>query len=66
MDKFRPTFGVEPTDKYAKARQDVMQALNSMRELEPWQREQLAKELFGVEKVAAMYHIMQQYFGCDE
>lgn len=63
MDKFRPAFGIEPTDKYEKARQDVIQALNSIGELKPWQREQLAKELLGVEKVAAMYHMMRQYFG---
>ena len=63
MDKFEPTIGIEPVDKYEKARQDVIQAFNSMRDLEPQQKEQLAKELLGVEKVVAMYHIMRQYFG---
>lgn len=63
MDRFKPTFGLEPTDKYEKARQDVMQALDSIGELELWQREQLAKELMGVEAVAAMYYMMRQYFG---
>lgn len=63
MDKFRPTFGIEPTDKYDKAKQDLIQALNSIRELEPWQREQLAKELLGANVAVAMYNVMQQYFG---
>lgn len=63
MDRFRSTFGIEPTDKYAKAQQDVMQALDSIRELEPWQREQLAKELLGADIAVAMYNMMQQYFG---
>lgn len=62
MDRFKPTFGIEPTDKYAKAQQDVIQALNSIRALQPWQREQLAKELMGADVVIAMYNVMQQYF----
>lgn len=63
MDRFKPTVGIEPTDKYEKARQDVIQALDSIRDLESWQREQLAKELLGIDIVAAMYSSMQQHFG---
>lgn len=63
MVRFKPTFGIEPTDKYAKAQQDIIQALNSISELEPWQREQLAKELLGTETTAALCNMMRQYFG---
>jgi len=43
---------IEPEDKYEKARMDVTQAMKSMQELTPHQRERLAKELFGIEAVA--------------
>lgn len=65
MNEFKPTVGIEPTDQYAKARQDVMQAFDSVRKLEPWQREQLAKDLFGAEVAATIYVILQQNFGGD-
>ena len=51
------------TDRnYEKAKQDVLQAAKSIDELTPQQREQLARELFGVKAVITMCHIMQQYF----
>lgn len=63
MEKIRPKLGIESTDKYAKARQDVIQALNSVGELESWQKEQLAKELLGADLAVAVYHAMRQYWG---
>ena len=52
------------TDRnYEKAKQDVLQAAKSIDELTPQQREQLAKDLFGVSTVLTMYHLMRQYFG---
>ena len=48
---------------YFDAKKDLIQALNSISKLEPWQREQLAKELMGAEAYAAMYSTMRQYFG---
>lgn len=62
MDCFKPTFGIEPTNKYDKAKQDVTKAIVSVRALEPWQREQLAKELLGADILIALHGIMQQYF----
>lgn len=62
MDQYRPTVGIEPTDKYKKAKQDLITAYNSFRELSPNQQETLAKELLGATNVAAMLNIMQRAF----
>ena len=35
MDKYKLTLGIEPTDKYNKAKQDLIQALSSLQELSP-------------------------------
>ena len=50
---------IEPEDKYGKARMHVIQAMKSMQELTPQQREQLAKELFGIEAVAYIQSMIQ-------
>lgn len=47
MDYFKPTVGVEPKNKYDKARQDLIQAMNSIRELTPQEQQMLATEFFG-------------------
>lgn len=62
MDNYKPTFGIEPTDKYKKATQDLLQALNSVSQLSLPQRQRLAKEFFGATNVATIYSILQQYF----
>lgn len=62
MSQYRPTVGIEPTDKYEKAKQDLITAYNSFRELSPNQQETLAKELFGAANVAAIINAMQRAF----
>lgn len=52
MDNYKLTLGVEPSDKYEKAKQDIIQAKKSFDELTSQQQEQLVKEVFGAEAVA--------------
>ena len=59
---YKPKLTIESTDKYVKARDDVIQAANSLKELTPQQRKKLAEELFGNEVVTQMVNIMQQRF----
>ena len=54
MDYFKPTFGVEPTNKYDKAKLDFIQAINSFQGLSQQEQQALLAELFGVAKVAAI------------
>lgn len=63
MDNYRVTVGVEPTNDYDKAKQDVMQAMASMRKLSPRQQRMLAEELVGAANVAALLNIFHQAFG---
>ncbi len=63
MYEFKPTVGIEPTDKYEKARQDLLQALKSYGDLSPTEKESLMKEFFGVANVAAVCNMLKQYFG---
>lgn len=63
MDELKPTVGIEPTDKYKKARQDLLQALKSYDELLPTEKESSMKEFFGVANVAAVCNMLKQYFG---
>lgn len=63
MNQYKPTVEIESTDKYEKAKQDLITAYNSFRELLPNQQETLVKELFGAANVAAMLNIMQRVFG---
>jgi hypothetical protein len=48
--------------KYNEAKQDILKAAESINDLNPQQRLQLAQDLFGTELVISMYKIMQQYF----
>ena len=61
MDYFKPTFGIEPINKYAKAKQDLMQAMSSIRELTQQEQQMLATELFGATKVAALLNLFSRY-----
>ena len=63
MDNYRVTVGVEPKNDYDKAKQDVMQAMISIRKLPPHQQQMLAEEFVGVEKVSALLNIFHQTFG---
>lgn len=61
MDKYKLTFGVEPTDKYNKAKQDLIQALTSLQELSTEERHVLTEEVFGVAQVAVAVDIFNKY-----
>ena len=63
MDHYRVTIGVKPTNDYDKAKQDVMQAMISIRKLTPQQQRMLAEELVGAANAAALMKIFRQNFG---
>ena len=60
MDNYRLTFGVEPTNDYDKAKQDVIQAITSMRKLPPQQQRMLIEDLAGAANVAAFINLLNQ------
>ncbi len=59
MYPVRPTVGIEPTNPYEKAKQDLITAYNSFAALTPPQKEMLVKEMFGAANVNAVMQIMQ-------
>ncbi|MBQ7036751.1 MAG: hypothetical protein IJN74_04595 [Clostridia bacterium] len=63
MDKYNLTFGIEPTDKYNKAKQDLIQALKSLQELSPQEQRVLAEEMFGMAQVAVAMDMFSKYLG---
>ena len=63
MDNYKPTLGIEPTDKYEKAKQDLLQALKSYGELTSQEKECLMQEFFGVANVATVCNMLKQYLG---
>ena len=63
MDNYRVTVGVEPTNDYEKAKQDVMQAMISIRKLLLHQQRMLAEEFVGAANVTALLNIFQRTFG---
>ena len=63
MDKYKLTFGIEPTDKYEKAKQDLIQALRSVGELSNEERQVLLEELFGATQVAIAVDMFNKYLG---
>lgn len=63
MDKYKLTFGIEPTDKYNKAKQDLIQALKSLQELSPQEQRVLIEELFGAAQVAIAINMFNKYLG---
>ena len=54
MDNYRVTVGVEPTNDYEKAKQDVMQAMISIRKLPLYQQRMLVEKFAGTANVTAM------------
>lgn len=62
MNYYKPTLGIEPTDKYEKAKQDILQALNSVQALTPQERQRLAEEMFRDANVTVMLNILHQAF----
>ena len=63
MDNYRVTVEIEPTNDYDKAKQDIIQAMTSIRKLPPQQQQRLAEELFGAANVAALIKIFNQTRG---
>ena len=59
MYPIKPTIGIEPTDPYEKAKQDILTAIDSVRVLPPEQQEMLARELFQAVDVSAALRLMQ-------
>ena len=60
MDNYRLTVGIEPSNDYDKAKQDVIQAMASMRKLPPQQQRMLVEELVGAANVAAVINLLNQ------
>lgn len=60
MDHFKPTIGIEPTNKYDKAKQDLIQAMNSIQELSQQEQQKLLTELFGVARVAVALSLINR------
>lgn len=58
-NKYTVKLAIESTDKYLKARQDLLQALRSYGELSPYEQECLIKEIFGAANVAAVYSMLK-------
>ena len=49
---------VEPTDKYEKAKKDLITAFNSFHELSQEKKEQLIRELVGIQASQAIFELM--------
>lgn len=60
MDNYKVSVGIEPTNDYDKAKQDVLQALNLIRKLSPRQQQMLAEELVGATNVAILLSLFNQ------
>ena len=58
MNEIKPRLDFEPTDKYEKAKKDLIQAMNSFCELSPYQKEKLFKEIAGAEVTDAFIRFM--------
>ena len=63
MTEYKPVFGAEPTDKYEKAKQDLLQALKSYGELTPHQKEELLIDFLGAANVAALCNALKNISG---
>lgn len=63
MDQYRITFGIEPTDKYIKAKQDLVTALQSFDELSDAERECLLQEVLGTANYVVANKIFKLFSG---
>ena len=61
MDNYKITFGIEPIDRYLKAKQDIFEAWNSLNQLTVQEQECLMKEIFGVANIVALMETLKQY-----
>lgn len=58
MNNFEFNLSCDPKDDYEKAKKDIFHAMNSIQKLSPQQREQLARELFGVERIELIRQLL--------
>lgn len=63
MEEYKITFGIEPTDEYIKAKNDIIEAMSSIQKLTPQEQQALAQEIFGAESVKLVMDMIRQYFG---
>lgn len=63
MNNYNLKIDMEPTNKYEKAKNDLVEALISFSKLTHMEQEQLVRELFGVEALSMLYEITRRYFG---
>ena len=61
MNEYKPTVGIEPTDKYEKAKQDLLQAKQSFSKLNAQEQQKLIYDLFEAE-IAERFIINIQNF----
>lgn len=62
MNDYRVTVGVEATNDYDKAKQDVLKAMDSVRKLPPQQQWMLMEEFVGAASAASLLNLFQQAF----
>ena len=58
MNEVKAKIDFDPTDKYLKAKKDLIQAMVSINELTPIQQENRVREFVGAEGVAALINFM--------
>lgn len=63
MSEYKPTIDIEPTDKYEKAKQDLITSYISFCELSPNQQKMLVNEIFGAANAVAVLEVLQRIFG---
>lgn len=63
MDNLKLTLGIEPTDKYKKAKMDLIQDRKSFFKLTQREQRMLVEEFVGVEYVVTLLNIFHQAFG---
>lgn len=61
MEEYRLKPKIETIDDYKKAKQDMIQAMQSIQKLSPQQQQSLAEELFGAANVVILSQILHQY-----
>lgn len=62
MNEFKMKVDIEPTDKYQKAKLDLLQAIKSFESLTPDNRKRLIEEVFGVARVAAVMELINNIY----
>ena len=62
MEEYQLTLGIEPTDDYEKAKQDLLQAMQSIQKLSPLQQQMLAKEFFETAGNMDLLKMFQRYW----